>query len=115
MSGRVLAVRLRKVFHVDVPVTIAGAIIFIWIASFADYFLTVFQLAQGGVELNPILAPFFHRLEYEKALFLKTALTFPGICILSIFYKHSIAMKATFVILVVYASLLVYHALNILL
>ena len=115
MSSRVLAVRLKNVFYVDIPATIAGAIIFIWIASFADYFLTVFQVVHGGIELNPLLAPFFHNLEYEKALLVKTALTFPGICILAIFYRHSIAMKATFVIFVVYACLLVYHALNILL
>ncbi len=113
MSSRVLAVRFRNVFYVDVPATVAGAIIFIWIASFADYFLTVFQVARGGLELNPILAHFFHNLEYEKAFFVKTALTFPGICILSVFYRYSIAVKATFAILLVYVCLLVYHALNI--
>lgn len=114
MPERALVSQFRSVFYVDVPISTALAILFIWIASFADYFLTLFQVARGGLELNPILAPFFHNLEYEKALIVKTVLTLPGICILAVFYKHSIAVRATSIILVVYSCLLVYHALNIL-
>ncbi len=113
MSNHALVTRVKDVFFVDVPLQAAVAIIFIWIASFLDYYLTVFQVARGGLELNPILAPFFHHLEYQKALFIKTALTFPGICVLSVFYRRAIAMRAIYCILVVYASLLVYHAINI--
>ena len=113
MSGPAIAARVKDVFVADVPPQAAAAIIFIWIASFLDYYLTVFQVAHGGLELNPILAPFFHHLEYQKALLVKTALTFPGICVLSAFFRHAIAMRAIYGILVVYACLLVYHAFNI--
>ncbi len=115
MSSQVLASRIKNIFCVDIPMPAALAILFIWIASFADYYLTVFQVYHGGLELNPVLAPYFHNLQYEKALLVKTALTFPGICVLSVFYKHPAAMRAISMILVVYVCLLVYHALNILL
>ncbi len=115
MSGQVLVCRARNIFHIDIPTTTALAILFIWTASFADYFLTVFQISRGYLELNPILAPFFHSLQYEKALLVKTSLTFPGICILSACCRHPVAMKAISAILVVYVCLLVYHGINILL
>ncbi|NPA94390.1 MAG: hypothetical protein GXO58_03065 [Thermodesulfobacteria bacterium] len=115
MSSHVSASRIKNIFCSDIPASAAFAILFIWTASFADYFLTTFQICHGGLELNPVLAPYFHNFEYEKALLVKTALTFPGICVLSVFYRHPVAIRAMGVIVVVYVCLLVYHALNILL
>ena len=113
MSSLAPSIRLKDFFAINISPQAAWAIIFIWIASFLDHYLTVFQVANGGLELNPILAPFFHQFEYQKALLLKTALTFPGICLLSAFFRHATAMRAIYGILVVYACLLVYHAFNI--
>ena len=115
MSNHVLASRIKNIFYADIPASAAFAILFIWTASFVDYFLTAFQICHGGLELNPVLAPYFHNLQYEKALLVKTGLTFPGICVLSIFYRHPIAIRAMDIIVVVYVCLLVYHVFNILL
>ena len=112
MPGRVLLCRLQNRLYSEVPRGTAAGILLLWIMAFLDYYLTVYQIAHGAVELNPLLAPFFNNHHYIEALAAKMFLTFPGICILSIFYSRPVGRRALPLLIVVYGGLLVYHVLN---
>ena len=112
MPGQVLFLRIQDRLHAAVPSRIAAGILFIWLSSLFDYYLTVYQVAHGAIELNPLLAPFFNNHQYLLALATKMFLTFPGICILSVFYNRPAAKRTFPMIIVVYSVLLVYHAIN---
>ena len=112
MPGRILLCRLQDRLYSEMPSATAAGILLLWILSFLDYYLSVYQIACGAMELNPVLAPFFNNHHYVKALIVKMLLTFPGICILSIFYNRPAGRKALPLLIVVYGGLLVYHVLN---
>ncbi len=112
MPGRILLCRFHDRLHSEVPPRTAAGILVLWVLSLLDYYLTLFQTARGILELNPVLAPFFNNNQYIMALVAKMLLTFPGICILSIYYKRPSAKAALPLVIVVYAVLLVYHLLN---
>ena len=96
----------------EVPMAIATWILLLWVLSFFDYYLTVYQVSMGAVEINPILAPLFNNHRYTAALAVKMLLTFPGICVLSLFYNRPAARRALPLVVLVYVGLLVYHVLN---
>lgn len=112
MSGRILACQIQDKLTKEVPFNIAITILFIWLASFFDYYLTVYQIGIGAIEINPILAPFFNAHHYIEALIVKMVLTFPGVCILSIFYQKRVVSRALPLVVLVYVCLLAYHAIN---
>ena len=112
MPGRILILRACDRLYNEIPCNTAMAIIFVWLASFFDYYLTVYEVNSGAVELNPLLAPFFNSHLFVKALVLKVFLTFPGICILSVFYRRQTVRRALPVVVIVYLCILVYHAVN---
>ncbi len=96
----------------EVPLGIAAWILLLWVLSFFDYYLTVYQVCMGAVEINPILAPLFNSHRYMAALAVKMLLTFPGICILSLYHNRPAASRALPLVVLVYIGLLVYHVLN---
>ncbi len=112
MPGRVLLLRFQTSLNSEIPFGTSAGILLLWFMSFLDYYFTVYEIANGAVELNPFLAPFFNNHQYLEALTVKLILTFPGICALSFFYKRPVVRFALFVVLVVYTILLVYHILN---
>lgn len=112
MPGRVLLCRLQNRLYSEVPSGTAAGILLLWILSFLDYYLSVYQIAHGAIELNPVLAPFFNNHHYIKALITKMFLTFPGVCILSIFYNKPVGRRALPLLVVVYGGIFVYHILN---
>ena len=112
MPGRVLLCRLQDRLYGEIPPGTAAGILLLWILSFLDYYLTVYQIAHGAIELNPLLAPFFNNHRYITALIAKIFLTFPCICILSIFWNRPAARTALPLVIIVYTLVLVYHVLN---
>ncbi len=112
MSGRVLIFRLQSRLFEEIPFGTAAGIVLLWILSFLDYYLTVYQVSMGAIEINPLLAPFFNNHHYLAALAIKMVLTFPGICILSLFYNRPTVTRGLPGVVLVYAGVLVYHGLN---
>ncbi len=112
VQARIIAFDPTSKMWMEIPLSWLTVLFFIWISSLLDYFLTLLQIFHGIMELNPILAPFFHSDQYILAFFVKMGLTFVGILLLSILYKSPLAKKAGYFLSIVYSCLLVYHILN---
>ncbi|GEM_PF-5183733 len=91
--------------------------IFIWCANLLDFFLTVHNLCLGATEANPLLAPLFHRGNFEAAFLIKNAMTLLGLTILAVFSSRQCpkAKGATYALAIVgagYVVLICYHISN---
>ncbi|MFH0810440.1 MAG: DUF5658 family protein [Pseudomonadota bacterium] len=85
-----------------------AALLLVVVLSIVDYYLTLFIISSGGMEINPLLAPVITS-DPMACYFLKFALTAGGVAVLGGLVHIRLARVAIPLILATHVALVVYE------